>query len=118
MPWCPQCKAEFREGFTRCSDCDTDLVDKLETTIPEEKNEQKEQWAFLATIEDDREIDIIESLLRSYGIPILRKYRWAGGFLKVVMGVSTYGVDIYVPASRLELGRALLESDPEDIIPE
>jgi hypothetical protein len=23
---CPLCKAEFREGFTRCSDCDIDLV--------------------------------------------------------------------------------------------
>jgi hypothetical protein len=25
--YCPQCKAEYREGFTRCSDCDVDLVD-------------------------------------------------------------------------------------------
>jgi hypothetical protein len=25
--YCPQCKAEYRQGFTRCSDCDVDLVD-------------------------------------------------------------------------------------------
>ena len=24
--FCPQCKAEYRPGFTRCSDCDVDLV--------------------------------------------------------------------------------------------
>ena len=24
--FCPQCKAEYREGFTRCSDCDVPLV--------------------------------------------------------------------------------------------
>ena len=24
--YCPQCKAEYRQGFTRCSDCDVDLV--------------------------------------------------------------------------------------------
>ncbi len=24
--FCPQCKAEYRQGFTRCTDCDTDLV--------------------------------------------------------------------------------------------
>lgn len=24
--FCPQCKAEYRQGFTRCSDCDVDLV--------------------------------------------------------------------------------------------
>lgn len=26
---CPKCKAEYRDGFTRCSDCDIELVDKL-----------------------------------------------------------------------------------------
>jgi predicted amidophosphoribosyltransferase len=25
--FCPQCKAEYRAGFTRCSDCDIELVD-------------------------------------------------------------------------------------------
>jgi hypothetical protein len=30
--YCPQCKAEYRQGFTRCSDCDLDLVD----TLPQE----------------------------------------------------------------------------------
>jgi hypothetical protein len=24
--YCPQCKAEYRQGFTRCADCDIDLV--------------------------------------------------------------------------------------------
>jgi hypothetical protein len=24
--YCPQCKAEYRQGFTRCSDCDVELV--------------------------------------------------------------------------------------------
>jgi hypothetical protein len=27
--FCPQCKAEYRPGFTRCSDCGVDLVDRL-----------------------------------------------------------------------------------------
>src|SRR5262249_30860697 len=28
--FCPQCRAEYREGFFRCSDCDIPLVDQLE----------------------------------------------------------------------------------------
>lgn len=28
--FCPQCKAEYRHGFTRCADCDVDLVYALE----------------------------------------------------------------------------------------
>jgi hypothetical protein len=27
--YCPQCKAEYRQGFARCSDCDVDLVQEL-----------------------------------------------------------------------------------------
>ncbi len=27
--FCPQCQAEYRQGFTRCSDCDVDLVYSL-----------------------------------------------------------------------------------------
>lgn len=29
MPFCPHCLAEYREGFTRCATCDTDLVEHL-----------------------------------------------------------------------------------------
>lgn len=29
--FCPLCKAEYREGFTRCNDCDVDLVASLTT---------------------------------------------------------------------------------------
>src|SRR6266568_4505645 len=27
--FCPQCRVEYRPGFTRCSDCDVDLVERL-----------------------------------------------------------------------------------------
>lgn len=29
MPWCPKCKTEYREGFTVCADCGSELVRKL-----------------------------------------------------------------------------------------
>ena len=29
MPWCPKCKAEYREGFTECATCHVPLVDEL-----------------------------------------------------------------------------------------
>ena len=28
--YCPKCRAEYREGFLECTDCDIDLVEKLE----------------------------------------------------------------------------------------
>lgn len=30
MPWCPECKNEYREGITTCVDCSISLVDSLE----------------------------------------------------------------------------------------
>ena len=30
MPWCPICKNEYVKGYTRCSDCDAELVESLE----------------------------------------------------------------------------------------
>ncbi len=27
--FCPECKVEYRPGFTRCADCDVELVDEL-----------------------------------------------------------------------------------------
>lgn len=27
MPWCPKCRAEFREGFTQCNTCHIPLID-------------------------------------------------------------------------------------------
>lgn len=33
MPWCPNCKSEYQEGYTICSDCQVELVDNLEQEI-------------------------------------------------------------------------------------
>jgi hypothetical protein len=45
--FCPACKAEYRPGFTRCADCDVDLVDTLPSvdkdTLPDEST--REVWA-------------------------------------------------------------------------
>src|SRR5438552_6571009 len=32
--FCPQCKAEYRASFVRCSDCDVELVDHLPVQKP------------------------------------------------------------------------------------
>jgi len=29
MPWCPNCKAEYQQGVTECSDCKIELVDDI-----------------------------------------------------------------------------------------
>jgi len=38
--FCPQCKAEYRQGFTHCADCDVDLVWELPKTAIEVRPEE------------------------------------------------------------------------------
>lgn len=57
--FCPQCKAEYREGFYRCSDCDIDLVDSLP---PEPPPEYVDFQPILATF-NTGDIAVIKSIL-------------------------------------------------------
>ena len=50
MPWCPDCRAEYRDGFFRCADCDVWLVNRLppeeeEANTPPDPDEMRESWA-------------------------------------------------------------------------
>ena len=39
MPWCPNCKTEYQDGYTVCSDCGSTLVESLEQAATEEAAE-------------------------------------------------------------------------------
>ena len=110
MPWCPKCKTEYREGFERCNDCETDLVDKLADEPVADKPQEYEAEAFLVSAGSDMQADILESKLKFYGIPVVRKYRENGGYLKVYMGATPFGIDLYVPARLLADARELIEN--------
>jgi len=60
--YCPSCRAEFREGFFRCEDCDVALVEVL----PEEK--VKPGYVELATVFTEGEIALIKANLDQAGI--------------------------------------------------
>ena len=44
MPWCPKCGYEYKEGYTRCADCNVELVESLEKA---DKDEKENADAFL-----------------------------------------------------------------------
>lgn len=116
MPWCPLCKTEYREGFAFCQDCKADLVDALppDTAVPEPINEETqpkaaEPWVFLTSTLDDSEAVIIESLLRSNGIPVMKKHDGVGAVLRVFQVETTnFPVDLYVRESQYTQARELL----------
>lgn len=56
------------------------------------------------------ELNVYESLFKSYDIPILKKRREAGGYLKISMGMNIYGADIYVSDRYYEMAKSLLKN--------
>ncbi len=129
MPWCPKCGAEYRKGIKSCYYCGGQPLTDTPPQPEKQKdrrtdweryfdNNQQDQPAFLQTVTSDLDADFTESLLRSYGIPVLRKYKLTGGYLKVAMGATNLGVDLYVPASVLQQAQDILSAPHERITPE
>lgn len=114
MPWCPKCRTEYREEFQRCSDCDSELVDELAVT-DEPQTEDEDEKAFLTTAADSFQADILESKLKFYGIPVMKSYRETGDYLKIYMGATPFGVDLYVPSKLLTVAKELMENGMDEI---
>src|SRR5271156_5106593 len=69
--FCPDCKAEYRPGFTRCSDCDVALVEQLEATEihtnrPAPSRAAELLWAGSERQTRDEIIDALETEKISY----------------------------------------------------
>ena len=107
MPWCPKCKSEYREGFTHCSDCDTELAE----ANPQDQEDllgEDVEWVFLRNFSES-ETYVIATFLEEEGIPVLKQRKEAGGYLKVSAGMSIFGVDLYVPSEYLNRAKELLD---------
>jgi hypothetical protein len=103
--FCPQCKAEYRTGFTRCSDCDVDLVERLpvepyrSVLVPSDVP-MKRVW-----FGEDRESCVyVCSRLGAAGIPFnvsqgKRQYFWH----------LDERYEVFVPSGSYEKARAIAE---------
>ncbi len=65
MPFCPSCGVEYREGFTRCSECNVALVAEPPPT-PEPVGPE---WAPVAVFVTTEEAELARGLLAGVGIP-------------------------------------------------
>ncbi len=78
-------------------------------------NKNMKGWAFLMNVADDQEAVLVESVLGTENIPVQRKYKEAGNYLEVYMGMSRYGIDLFVPEDAHELAKGLLDSETVDM---
>lgn len=82
-------------------------------------NKNMEGWAFVKNVANEQEAVLVESVLGAEDIPVQRKHKEAGSYLEIYMGMSHYGIDLFVPEDALELAKGLLDSEmidmPEEI---
>lgn len=64
--FCPKCKSEYREGFSKCAECDVDLISELPPE-PEEIPEYVD-WVNISTFTDRYEADLAQGLLEASDI--------------------------------------------------
>lgn len=82
--------------------------------MPELNNSIK-GWAFVKNVADEQEAVMVESILGTEGIPVQRKHKENGSYLEVYMGISRYGIDLFVPESAAELAKSILDSEVIDM---
>jgi hypothetical protein len=119
--YCPECKAEYRQGFTHCTDCDVDLVEELSSgpksrvglTHNQTPAEGTPDWGEMRTVwEGDNETECADScreLLKEgirYGVKQSIKYSQQG------MRVD-WKYQIQVPAADYERARRALGYEEE-----
>jgi pyrophosphatase PpaX len=69
------------------------------------------ETTLLVTAKDELQANIVESLLKAYGIPMRRVYKGNDTFGKIVMGLTVNGIDLHVPKSALEEAKGILENE-------
>ena len=75
MRYCPNCGAEYRPGFDRCSDCDVALVD--EPLTPEEDlNASDAELTEVYSSGRSIDAEVVRSMLEGHGI---EARLWGGG---------------------------------------
>ena len=62
----------------------------------------EEGTELLVTVYDNVQLSMVRSLLEAESIPYVFRERGSGSAVKIVTGLSSFGTDIYVPASKLE----------------
>ena len=108
--FCPQCRVEYRTGFTRCSDCDLDLVDTLR-----QESERTGQANRIIWMGDSQETCVALCLqLKDEGI----RYQVTDGMKSRSMGMTvTRKYELRVSAEDEKRAKEFLEL-PEKVVEE
>ena len=112
--FCPQCKAEYRAGFTRCSDCDVELVKQLPVDPPPVSETDHPQLVVVRTYPSHVDADLARTALEAAGIDSMVESDDQGGQSPGL--AFTRGIALLVKSEDLDAADEILEVDATDEI--
>lgn len=74
------------------------------------KEEEKIELVLAITTKDNYETSVVKSALEEENIPYFIQERGMGGYMKIYMGFSVYGSDIYIPKQQEEKVKEILQN--------
>lgn len=110
--YCPECRSEYREGFSRCADCEVALVE----TLPPLETTPHPDLHLVTVLEvgDPSLLAVAESLLQEQGIPYSKSNEqlqdlFAMGRLGAGFNPITGPILLQVPEEHAETALQILE---------
>ena len=64
MPWCPECRVEYRDGFVRCSECQVELV----AAFPRTATGMSREWVEVGVFPTPEAAELAQGYLQGAGI--------------------------------------------------
>ena len=123
--FCPQCKAEYRPGFTRCSDCDVELLSALPQT--EQTSSGALPRGSIQVLWEGEDLTLYENLLDGLEAAGIRYFDQPLGVYPgvrrtdpfPVQPMARFGYQVTVLSSDLRRARQilgkLLEEEPKEV---
>lgn len=107
--YCPECKAEYREGIARCVECDVPLVAELEHELVADSEEgEKQELISIFESTDSALLSDVVARVESAGVPYLLQSGTAFEYPAVPESLTWRGV-LWIPADETEDVRAMVE---------
>jgi hypothetical protein len=106
--FCPQCKSEYRAGFTRCAECGVVLLHRLPSEPPRDAEDEME-LVVIRTYDTRIDVDLAQSALEAAGIESITRPPGSGGRPAVSPVIG--GVDLIVRSEDASDANQILDLD-------
>ncbi len=61
--YCPKCRTEYRRGFTKCADCEVELVPELPPEPPPDPKPEYVEYVHILSTHNQMDIAMLKSFL-------------------------------------------------------